>query len=354
MTDDEFKDLTPEEQAQLAVEQPKLLEAWKNHEIIARGWITAWRRKKSVGEEAEEQANQIQKEVAAKIGSGEQGSLLTWCGFPTDMTRCSPFFPILANELGDRKYMRDFVITSANWGQIFYSGPQLSIYEEDALIVVLAMLEQVNENREITKLQNRKTYSYRGPALPLLRLLGYKRPGKDAYKRFISTLELLVHAGVKLEISSGKTKSGRKRSPKYIQIENILSSVFWDEEKKELSVVINPFFYETYLAGQVSLFDVAKRMRLNGSISKALYRFVQSHRSDAVFTGHFLTLADALNLDRDQPAFKTRQNLKKAINVLITQGILQKKSGFADQDIVKLVRASGTLPKKKTQKALNS
>ena len=90
--------------------------------------------------------------------------------------------------------------------------------------------------------------------------------------------------------------------------------------------------------------DVTKRMRLKGIISKALYRFVQSQRQNPVFSGHFLTLADALNMDREQPAKELRRNLKTAINELIRQGVLMKKSGFVNTDIIKLNRAAGTLP----------
>lgn len=90
--------------------------------------------------------------------------------------------------------------------------------------------------------------------------------------------------------------------------------------------------------------DVAKRMRLKGLNAKALYRFVQSQRQNPVFVGHFLTLADALNMDREQPAKKNRQLLKTAINELIRQGVLVKKSGFVDTDIIKLERAPDALP----------
>lgn len=352
MTDDEFKDLTPEEQAQLAAEKPQLIEAWKSGHPLAHGWITAWRRKQ-IGEEAEEQASQLQKEIAEKTKSGEQGSLLTWCGFPTDMTRCSPFFPFNAKVLKKREFLRDFVITSANWGQITYTGPQLSIYEEDVLMVLLAYLEQVSSKRHAAELKNHKTYTYKGPALPLLRLLGHKRPSKREYGRLLDALKLMTVTGLELSLSAGKTKSGRKRAPRLIQIVNMLSGVNWDDTKKILTVTINPFFYETYLAGQITLLDVSKRMSLKGSIAKALYRFVQSHRTNPVFTGHFLTLADALNIEREHPAWRTRDLLKRAFNELIKQGILQKKSGFVDQDIVKLMRAPGTLPPTKQTKALN-
>ena len=358
MTEDEFKDLTPEEQAQLAIEKPKLLEAWKSGSLLAKGWITAWRRKQQlIDEEAQDQANAIQNEIATKIGP-EQGSLLTWCGFPTDMTRCSPFFPFNSKELGHREFLRDFVITSANWGDITYSGPQLSIYEEDVLMALLAYLEQVSKERTVAEVEGRKTYTYKGSVLPILRLLGHKRPGKREYARLLDALNLMTMTGIKLTISSGYTKSGKKKSPRLIQIVNMLSGVLWDEQKKELSATINPFFYESYLVGQSTYIDISKRMSLKGSIAKALYRFVQSHRQNPVFVGHFLTLADSLNLNRAQLPKQVRRLLKTAITELISQGVLQKGSGFVDQDIVKLTRTPTALPTKKrtskSQKSLNS
>lgn len=348
MTQSRNIDLTPEEQAELTENMPQLLEAIANGSPVAPAWLANWRSKRSVAEEAREQAAEIQKAVAAAVEAAgpEQASLAQWCGFPTDMTRCSPFFPIPPYELNSRKFLQDFLITSANWGEIVYTGPQLSIYEEDTLMALLAVMEDVSQYRQISEAEGRKTYSYRGPALPLLRLLGYARPGKDAYKRLISSLERMTVAGIKLSISTGKTKTGKRRAPRITQMSAMLSGVHWDEDSKELTATINPFFYETYLAGRVTLMDVAKRMRLKGLNAKALYRFVQSQRQNPVFVGHFLTLADALNMDREQPARKIRENLKRAINELIRHGVLLKKSGFVDTDIIKLNRAEEARPQK--------
>lgn len=352
MTQSRNIDLTPEEQAELAEKMPMLLEALEKGSPVAPAWLANWRSKRGITEEAREQAAEIQKAVAAAVEAAgpEQASLAQWCGFPTDMTRCSPFFPMNAKELGERRYLEDFIITSANWGEIKYSGPQLSIYEEDAIMALLAVLEDVSQYRQVSEAEGRKTYSYRGPALPLLRLLGYARPGRDAYKRVVAALKRLMSAVLELSISVGKTKSGRKRPPRRIYLSNMLSGVHWDEDTKELTATINPFFYETYLAGRVTLMDVAKRMRLKGLNAKALYRFVQSQRQNPVFVGHFLTLADALNMGRDQPAKEVRRALKTAINELIRNGVLLKKSGFVDTDIIKLNRAEDSLPKREEKK----
>ncbi len=361
--------LTPEEHAALKAQGHKLLAALEEGNIVAEAWLASWRN--GPRDEAQAQAAEV-REMIAPGGqpAPEQGSLMQWCGFPTDMTRVSPFFPMKPNLLGHREFLQDYLITSANWGEIRYTGPKLSTYEEDALMVLLAILEQQSQYKHQTftyeaateyddstgryenkthfvdqeiKGATRKTYTYRGPAWPLLRLLGYDKPGKDAYKRLVRSLKLLTVAGVELAVAA-RTKTG-KRKIRYTTMSSMLSNVAWDEEKKELSATINPFFYETYFAGRVTLLDVQKRVAISGSIAKCLYRFVQSHSpKEPLWTGHFLTLADALNMDREQPAKEIKRALKVAINELIAQGILTKQSRIIREDIVTLFRADGTLP----------
>ena len=367
--------LTPEERAVAPEGLVKALEQPDNP--VGKAWLVAWRKRQSMSEEAIAQAEEIHQEISAAMQEPEQGNLAHWCGFPTDMTRCSPFFPMNQNQLGDRRYLEDFIITSANWGEIKYTGPQLSTYDEDVLLSILYALENqsifrkvsfVTESEFHTKIfkdgvlqdetmkyleihknnieGSRKTYTYEGPILPILKILGMKKVGRTNYIYLLKSLRRLIGATLELTISTGKTKSGKKRQSRRTHIVSILGGVYWDDNKKELSVTVNPFFYETYIAGRVTLMDVAKRMRLKGSISKALYRFVQSQRRNPVFEGHFLTLADALNMDREHPMWKNRQLLKTAINELVQNGVLVKKSGFVDQDIVRLHRTSEAFPTK--------
>lgn len=381
MTQDRTIELTPEEQAELSKTMPDIVERIERRDRQAIAALNGLRYRMSLLTQAREQAEEIKREVAAAIeASGpEQGHLAHWCGFPTDMTRCSPFFPINVKELGERRFLRNYLITSANWGEIRYTGPQLSTYEEDALLALLAVLDGKSKYRkdsfvcdlpekidprtgelenvtvvfddpEDAPIETEKTYTYKGPALPLLRILyGQRTPSKKDYIRLVDTLKLMTVAGVELSIVTGKTKSGKRRAPRITQMSAMLAGVYWDEQKKELTATINPFFYETYMAGRVTLMDVAKRMSLKGLNAKALYRFIQSQRQNPVFAGHFLTLADALNMDREQPAYQLRRQLKTAINELIRQGVLMKKSGFVDTDIIKLERTADTLPAKKTQ-----
>ena len=289
------------------------------------------------------QAELIKGEVGKATGP-EQTHLATWCGYPTDMTRCSPFFPMSPKEIGKREFLENYLITSAGWGEIRYTGPKLSIYDEDVLIALLALLNSTSIFRSVIEDNGKKTYCYKGPALPLLKLLGYSKPSKKDYTRLILSLERLAVAGVKLSVSAGKSKTGKKRDPRITQMVSILSSVYWDEDKKELSVTVNPFFYETYCAGTITLIDIARRIAIKGVISKTLYRFVQSQQKAVVFEGHFLTLADAMNIDRDQPAKEIRRAIKTAINELIRHDILTRNSRFIAQDIIFLERSQKALP----------
>lgn len=329
-------ELTPEEIKEFEKISSTLLKDLKSDAPIAKAYLASLRRNKVFDEEAQEQALALRKDVAHAVP--EQNSLMTWCGYPTDLTRCSPFFPMGVKEIAHRPYLENFVITSANWGEITYTGPKLSTYEEDILLALLAILNNVSQYRKTTQINGEKTYTYQGPILPLLKLMGNKSPGKSHYQRLLSGLDNLNRAQVKLFISSGKTKTGKKRNPKKIHMVNMLSSVVWDDEKKELSVTVNPFFYEAYFAGTITLLDVQIRAETKSPITKALYRFIQSHRKNPIFTGHFLTLADALNMERSHPAIEIRRLLKKAINELVNKKILTNKSKFVDQDIVTLER----------------
>ena len=104
--------LTPEERAVAPEGLVKALEQPDNP--VGKAWLVAWRKRQSMSEEAIAQAEEIHQEISAAMQEPEQGNLAHWCGFPTDMTRCSPFFPMNQNQLGDRRYLEDFIITSAN------------------------------------------------------------------------------------------------------------------------------------------------------------------------------------------------------------------------------------------------
>jgi plasmid replication initiation protein len=244
--------------------------------------------------------------------------------------------------LKERPFIRDMVITSSSWGEIRYTGPKLSTYDEDVLMAVLALLDQIR-HRETTDVEGKTTYTYRGPVLPFLKLMGLSR-GAANYQRLLESLELLHSAVVKLFVykrdSSGKRKIARWN------MSNILIMSQGSDEAQELAVTVNPYFYEIYNQGLITLLDVIKRNRLKSPIAKSLYRFIKSHR-DGQWSGHFLTLATALNLEETLPPKKKKERIKLAIRTLVQEGILEKGSGFLknNPDVVNLVCTSGTTKK---------
>jgi hypothetical protein len=316
------------------------------------GWLKA-RRNLSIEAEAKASAETAQATIAAS--PPEQHSMLGWFGFPTDLTRCTPFFPLNRRALAvsedlHRDFLRDFLITSAAWGEIRYTGPRLSTYEEDALMILLAVLDAASSHRQETESDDgRRTYTYAGPALPLLQMAGYKKPSKRDYARFVSSLKLMTVAGLDMRLSGGKSKKGKQRNNRESRMSAILAYVGWKDDNENLEVTVNPYFYEMYCTGRVTLLEIAKRMALKSPIAKALYRFVQSHRSGRCFEGHVLTLIDVLNVNRNQPMTELRRTIKLAISALKKNGTLTTKSKFVSQDIVILDRADTALPSPKKE-----
>jgi hypothetical protein len=262
------------------------------------------------------------QEMTEEIGKNRAASQQLWapCApMPSDFCRCSPFFPLARAKMKEREYIRDLVITKSVWGEIHYTGVKLTVFEEDVLLGLLALLSQAGDRNE-----------YHGPLKPLLRLLGYGEAGGKNYRRVLDAIDLLIGNKIKL-IVYGK----RKKEAKPL-ITDILSSGGWDEKSGELYVKVNEDFYELYARGAVTLLDVQQRSNLRTAIAKCLYRFVQSW--DKPMTLHYMTLAPALNLDLSHPAREIRRQLKNAIEELIKHGILDARSGFISQNIVKLVR----------------
>ena len=269
-----------------------------------------------------EQAKETAAEVHREIGSAPEQQWLPFAPMPTDMCRVSPFFPIARSQLGELPFIRDMVITKSSWGQITYTGPKLSIYEEDVLLAVLALLKSA-DNRQETEVEGKTTYTYQGPLAPILRLIGLSKSGQN-YKRTVKALELMTVAGVRLE-----QKNGRRI------MKSMLAVADWNDKKKELTVTVNPYFFEMYMSGSVTMLDVLIRSQINSPIAKSLYRFIQSHR-DKSWQGHFLTLAAALNLNMEQPPKQIKRQVKNAIALLVKMDLLEPASGIKG-DIVKLV-----------------
>lgn len=273
------------------------------------------------------------REAIAPGGKVEPQQMWAPCAaMPSDLCRVSPFFPMSKVEMKAREYVKNLVITKSSWGEITYTGQKLSVYEEDVLLAALALIDQGEP----------KT-SYRGPLLPLLKLMGYPKPNRKEYKRVLDAIDLLIGTLIKVTVS----RSGGKKSKKIFST-NILAAGGWDDDKEELFIGLNPYFQELYGKSGTTLLDLQLRTEIKTQVAKSLFRFVQSQQKPMKM--HFLTLAAALNLDLEQPQFQTRRQIKAAISELKKHEILTTNSGFTGRDLVNLERT----PESKTRRRLSA
>ena len=287
---------------------------------IAR--IEAKRAGLPVEDHAKQVAAEIHAEVAPKGALPQEQGWMAFAPMPSDLCRVSPFFPMGKNEMAVRPFIRGLAITKSAWGEVTYTGPKLSTFEEDVLLAVLALLKTVEPTGD-----GKPAWNYTGPLRPILTAMGYTTTGKRNYERIKAALELLAVAGVKLQTKRGKWA-----------MSTMLTWAAGDDKTSDLSVTVNPYFAEMYAAGSVNLLDLAKRAELSRPVSKALHRFATSHRGD--WRGHFLTLAAAINLDMDKPQKELRRQIKQAMTELRKVGVLSSRSKFA-ADVVTLALATG-------------
>lgn len=270
-----------------------------------------------IDEHAKQVAEEIRKEVAPQGALPAEQGWLAFAPMPSDLCRVSPFFPMSRVEMANRPFIQGMAIASTAWGEVTYTGPKLSTFEEDVLLAILALLKTVQPDAE-------NSWTYSGPLRPILTAMGYKNTGKNDYLRIKSALERLTVAGVKLQTKRGKWT-----------MSTMLTWAGGDDKGRALTVTLNPYFCEMFAAGSVNLLDLAKRAELSRPVSKALHRFATSHRGD--WRGHFLTLAAAINLGgEDKPAKEQRRQIRQAMTELRKVGVISNKSKFSG-DIVTLV-----------------
>ncbi|WP_052440444.1 RepB family plasmid replication initiator protein [Geobacter sp. OR-1] len=293
-------------------------------------------RQDEIPAQAKKQAKEIRKAVIEGAGTPEQLKL-PLSPLPTELTRTSPFFPMSKQEMSTREYIRDMIIADHAWGSIKYSGPKLSVYEEDMLIILLALLNEAN-NRIKTEVDGQTTYTYRGSLLQLLKMKGINKPGKNHYEDALSAFKLMTSA--RFDLTTNR-QEGKKKIPKKTTFKNLIMGGEYDHDTGEFTVTINPYFYEAYAAGEVTMIDAQMRSQINSPIAKALFRFMQSHRDDCWY-GPLMTISAALNLDMTLPKAKLRERLKKSVGELVKLNVLTKESRI-EGDHVTIVRQSKPL-----------
>lgn len=239
--------------------------------------------------------------------------------YPTELTRCSPFFPSTPK---DQKvyYPENIMLADNAWGTVTYRGPRLSTSHEDLLLVVLAAIADHGKRRE-DQHDGLKTYTYVGSLRELLVARGNKNPNSRDYDAAFEMFEDMAGAVVSVRSRQGAGRGfasliiGGKRT-----------------EDGSFSVTVNPYFAEMYSARRVTWSDVRIRMQIRSPYGKAVYRFISGHSSS--WAGNLITLAQSINMPTDVTPSVLRERLIPAINELISHGILGKGSAIAGTRVV--------------------
>lgn len=293
-----------------------------------------------VEKQARESAKKTHKIIAA---AATQEQLKLFSPFPTELTRTTCFFPMSTKEMANRPYIKEMVIASHSWGEVVYSGPKLSVFDEDLLMFLLAAINEANE-KFIDQVDGVRTYTYRGSLHKILHAKNVKRAiGKGDYKDALASFKLMT--GARLDLTTTTIGPGGKKIPKKTTFKNLITGGEYDHETGAFVCSVNPYFYETYAAGTVTWMDVAMRARIKSPNAKALYRFIQSHREDR-WQGPYMTLAASLNIDLNLPNNKIRAHIRSSISDLIELDVLLQGSRLEANNVI-LLRNPKPHPKKK-------
>ena len=238
---------------------------------------------------------QVNRKIAGAIKKDASKHVQQQLSFlPTKTTRTSLFAPLADQELKSRYTELEF---KSAWGKLTVSGPPLNITDEG---IFLALLYYVKEKQlPIVKVNFKQ----------ICEMLGITVQGKN-YRRIKQGIKKLVKTSFDFELKDGTWT-----------VEHILKQA---KGSKDYTVIeIDAWFYNKFLAGEITLIDMTFRKGLRGDICKALYRFIASHRGTQRY--NTTTLIDALNLNPDRELRKNRDALKRAFAQLRNKKFLSFK-----------------------------
>lgn len=293
----------------------------KLQDTIAR--IEAKRRGVSIEDRALEVAAEVHREIAPGGALPPAQGWLSFAPMPSDLCRVSPFAPMGKTVLASRPFVEDLVIVKSAWGELRYTGPRLSVFEEDVFLAVLALIEEPGEGLQV-EVNGKPTTAWIGPIRQILRLMGLT-DGAANYNRVRRALKLMRATTFEICLKSGRINGC-----------GLLAGYDLDPTTGQDRVTVDPVFSELYSRGSVTRLDVERRAKLPGAVAKCLYRFVMSHKGPK-WAGHWMTVARAINLDMEQPDKKLRQLLRGGVAALTRAGVLTKASGL-EKDTLTLVR----------------
>ena len=255
------------------------------------------------------------KKIKQAVDEPEQLSFL-----PTQLCRTTIFFPL--PRRGRKALQAEPIILSfkTKWGRGEYEGRRLSVDDEDILMVCLSLADKHKTNKFLTNYTE------------IQRLLRINKPHpkyngkiKESFTRFGKASFFIEYAD---------------KADDQWSVDHILKARAY---KGKIQVTLDSDFYNEFLRSY-TLLSMPFRMKLSGDLSKLLFTFLSSHRSPVKYFTD--TLAEALNMNREQEHKYLVKALKAAFKELQSKGFLVDYAYGRKEDIFTLK----TIERKKWKK----
>ena len=255
------------------------------------------------------------KKIKQAVDEPEQLSFL-----PTQLCRTTIFFPL--PRRGRKALQAEPVILAFNtkWGSGEYFGMRMSVEDEDVLISCLYLAKKHESKKFLT------TYT------EIQKLLRIKQPHQKYNPRIKDSLKRFSRASFSVDYAN-------KEDDQW-SVDHILKARSY---KGKIQVTLDSDFYEEFLKSY-TLLSMPFRMKLSGDLSKLLFTFLSSHRSPVKYFTD--TLAEALNMNKEQEHKYLVKALKAAFKELQSKGFLVEYDYNSKKDIFTLK----TIKKKEWQR----
>jgi hypothetical protein len=226
---------------------------------------------------------------------------------PTKLCRTTIFFPL--PRRGRKKLQAAPIILNfkTKWGRGEYEGRRLSVDDEDILMVCLYLADKHKSNIFLTNYTE------------IQRLLRINKPHpkyngkiKESFTRFGKASFFIEYAD---------------KADDQWSVDHILKARGY---KGKIRVTLDSDFYNEFLRSY-TLLSMPFRMKLSGDLSKLLFTFLSSHRSPVKYFTD--TLAEALNMNKEQERKYLVKALKAAFKELQSKGFLVEYDYNSKEDI---------------------
>ncbi len=246
---------------------------------------------------------------------------------PHQMAKTSIFFPMSDRELKEENRKIGRIEHETGWGKVVIEGVKLAIFEEDIFLVLMKIAKERFK-------QEKNGYFIETSMREIVNTLygssGYTKKSFERVERALDNFQL-----VRFElVTFDWTKKGKERirAETKRSIGGIVQSYKYNKETRELKIYFNPHFMAYFLESMLTNIDFSLRRRLKKDGSKALLRFLSTHRNPGEM--HVLTVLNAINFNTNQPMFKLRQLFKAFLRELRQNGAVGAKTKLRKGDTV--------------------